>query len=374
MENIIGNIVFILIILFTHMFVYNTQNMTSKNYFYGVYVKNIELGNELKTKIDRTFKKRLNRMLLLVIILFLLINYLDIINFGLNIVIFVMIYTIFSFFYLKKSYDEVKHIKIEFEENQILEIDNKTSIKKTLEIDTELIKQKAKLKKKFRILFGVCICLSLLSFLYVLINYKGLPDVIITHWNGKGQPDGYSSKSIISVFSINIIDIAIVLLFAVMGVESIGSKTYIDMDNLEVNRKKAVKYLNGIGYSYLLLTLSIQSITTTIPVFMVKQLNIPIWLTLFSVIAPILVVIPLIYYYIMLDSLKPKKKSNYSIVYDDEKWLYGFIYYNKEDPSFMVEKRYGAGWSINMANKKGQLLTIILFIITFGSLALPFIM
>jgi len=40
----------------------------------------------------------------------------------------------------------------------------------------------------------------------------------------------------------------------------------------------------------------------------------------------------------MLGTIKPRDKSSYCSESDDDKWIYGFIYYNKEDPSLMVEK------------------------------------
>lgn len=371
-------VVFILIILFTHILVINTQKISNKQYFYGVYIKNIEIDKNNRKEIDKSFKKSLNISLLFVIVLFLLFDFTLKINLGINILVFTTVYCVFSFIYLKKAYDKVKDIKNNFilknnssDENEI-NTKNKTIPKKVF-IDTELVKAKSKLKRKFKILFGICIGLSIISLLYVILNYNNLPDIIITHWNGKGEPDGFSHKNIISVFSVNFIDLSLVILLAVIGVETVGSKTYIDINNLEQNRKKAIKYLNGIGYSFFLLTLSMQSITTTIPIFMVNQKNIPIWITLIVCILPIFLTVPLIYFYIMLGSLKPKDKSTYSVDTDDEKWLYGFIYYNKEDSSLMVEKRLGAGWSINMANPKGKFITFIIFIMTFGSLALAFI-
>ena len=48
-------------------------------------------------------------------------------------------------------------------------------------------------------------------------------------------------------------------------------------------------------------------------------------------------------------------------------------FYNKENPKLMVEKRLGIGWSINMAQPMGKLITIILVLITFGSLLICFI-
>ena len=36
---------------------------------------------------------------------------------------------------------------------------------------------------------------------------------------------------------------------------------------------------------------------------------------------------------------------------DDNYWKWGSIYYNPQDPSLMVEKRFGIGWTMNFGNK-----------------------
>lgn len=53
---------------------------------------------------------------------------------------------------------------------------------------------------------------------------------------------------------------------------------------------------------------------------------------------------------------------------DDDKWILGMYYYNKNDPAWMVEKRVGIGYTINFANKKATILLIlfILLIIVFS--------
>ncbi|MEG0308555.1 MAG: DUF5808 domain-containing protein [Clostridium sp.] len=50
---------------------------------------------------------------------------------------------------------------------------------------------------------------------------------------------------------------------------------------------------------------------------------------------------------------------------DDDKWILGGFYYNKNDPAWMVEKRTGIGWTINFASPKAWLATggLIIFII-----------
>lgn len=369
-------IVFILIILFTHLIALSTQSLSSRKYFFGVYINEIIIEEDLKIKINKDFKRKLNISLLLSIIIYLMIKSIFDLNIGANIIICTTIYLTLFFLILTIEYKKVKYIKDTYLANvQSCNNENKKQvpIRVIIKEDEILAKEKKKLIKKFKILFGICIGLSLASFLYVLLSYKNMPDTIITHWGAYGKPDGYSEKNIINVFFTSFIDIFMVLLFALIGIGSIGGNTYLDDKNLEVNRKKALKYLNGIGYSFLALTLSIQSITSTIPLFMVQEKNIPMWLTLGSCIVPIFIVVPVIYFYIMLSNIKPKGRNIYTVENDDEKWIYGFIYYNKEDPNLMVEKRLGMGWNINVAHTLGKVITIILVLITVGSLLICFI-
>ena len=43
---------------------------------------------------------------------------------------------------------------------------------------------------------------------------------------------------------------------------------------------------------------------------------------------------------------------------DDRHWKLGMIYYNPDDPSFFIEKRYGVGWTINF----GHTIAVAMFI------------
>ena len=369
-------IVFILIILFTHLIALSTQSLSSRKYFFGVYINEIIIEEDLKVKITKDFKRKLNVSLFLSIMVYLILKTIFDLNIGANIIISTTIYLTLFFFILTIEYKKVKYVKDTYLANlQLYNNDNKEQvpIRVIIKEDEILAKEKKRIIKKFKVLFGICIILSLVSFVYVLLSYKNMPDTIITHWGAYGKPNGYSKKNILNVFFTSFIDISMVLLFAVIGIGSVAGNTYIDNKNLEVNRKKAVKYLNGIGYSFLTLTLSIQSITSTIPIFMVQEKDMPMWLTIGSCIIPIFIVVPVIYFYLMLSSIKPKIRNMYTIENDDEKWIYGFIYYNKEDPKLMVEKRLGMGWSINMAHTLGKVITIILVLITVGSLLISFI-
>lgn len=48
---------------------------------------------------------------------------------------------------------------------------------------------------------------------------------------------------------------------------------------------------------------------------------------------------------------------------DDDKWVWGMFYYNKNDLALMVEKRVGIGYTINFANKKAIILLVLLIVL-----------
>lgn len=373
MKNIIGDTVFIIIILFIHLLVISTQLISSKDYFYGVYIRSIELDDNFKNKIGKGFKFSLNKGLLIVIMIYFIVKFLFMLNTGINILLISCIYLFIAYINLKKVYTKVKEYKNKYITEHNIEINKKYDKFNNVYKDKELTLIQNKVVKKFKVLFGVCVGLSILSFLYVAINYKSMPETIITHWGANGEPDVFSRKSIKDVFLMNFIDLSMVILLVYIFLCSLRSRIYIDNDKKDEKLIKAKKYLNGIGYSSLLLILSMQSMTTVIPIYIVKQENIPIAIVIIGCIVPIFITVALIYFYIMITSLNTKDKSVYKMESDDEKWIYGFIYYNKDDPQFLVQKRLGAGWSVNMANPKGKIFTALLFIITVVSLVLPFI-
>ncbi len=92
MKNIIGYIVFMIMILFIHLLIISTQLISSKDYFYGVYVKSIELDDNFKNEIDKGFKHSLNKELLIVIMIYFIFKFLFILNTVISILLITCVY------------------------------------------------------------------------------------------------------------------------------------------------------------------------------------------------------------------------------------------------------------------------------------------
>lgn len=358
-EEVVLLAIFAPIFVFTHFFIYNIQSISSKNYFYGVFVGSINLDEDYKKNINSSYKKNINILFLIVLLTFILSIILFNISIAFMFTFEIILYSVFSIYFLRKYYIKVITLKKDLLKNTD-EVVEKQKYK--ISIDTELINKKCKLKKKFTFFFSICLSFSVLSLLYLLCNYNNLPDTIPTHWNLYGEADAFSEKNIKNVFFFSFIDILYVLLLAIITIESIGSKSNIDIKYIENNREKYIIYLNRVGYSFLIMTLSMQLITTTNPIFIVKNTNIPMIFILQALFIPIITSIFLIYNYLKLDSLL--LRGNLGFSEDDEKWLYGFIYFNNEDPSAMVRNRFGSGWSVNLGSTRGKLIILITILIT----------
>ncbi len=360
-QNIIFILFFMPMYFIMHLLICYIQVISTRDYFYGIYIKNIKIDEQVKQQIHKAYKKRIHVLFLIIVMATIIsvrlsLNWILIFNIGM------FIYLAMSYRYLRMYYLVVKQIKLDYlnvhqKQEKVLD---ETNIK--VVEDTIFLAEKLKLKNKFKRLFLICVGLSLLSLLYQMMMYPTLPDEIITHWGITGEPDRFSPKSLTNVFMINMIDIPTVLVLAVATIEVLKSKIYLDESNIEVNRKKALAYLNGLGYSFLGLTLGLQLVTTTTPFFMINQLQMPISLIIAGIMLPLVCGVSLLYNWIRLSSVKSKDAEVNALSSNEDYWLYGFIYYNKQDPAFMVEKRFGAGWTMNMAHKKSIIFYALLLI------------
>src|SRR5690606_38624665 len=59
------------------------------------------------------------------------------------------------------------------------------------------------------------------------------------------------------------------------------------------------------------------------------------------------------------EDFEHKEDSNVTGYDDDAHWKGGLFYFNKNDPSIFVEKRFGVGWTLNFANPIGYIITLL---------------
>lgn len=230
--------------------------------------------------------------------------------------------------------------------------------------------------------FLIPMFISLTNFVLPLIKYDELPSKIAIHWNIQGIADNFIDKSIGSVIVHGLMLFAMVILLTLVNLSIAVSKNRIDSSSPISSSEKLYRFkrLNSIMiYSLTVL------ISTLITVLNLNSMNIiSINLSHFTplfIILLLVIILPPIIIDIKLGQGGHKLKLNadeksddtVSNVDDDAFWLLGSIYYNPNDPSLFVEKRFGVGWTLNFGNKLAIIISILFIIFILSIVLMPLI-
>lgn len=193
----------------------------------------------------------------------------------------------------------------------------------------------------------------------VTIFYDQIPDTLNVHYSLSGEVDRIEAKSFFTVFAPNVIQLVVVTLIIsiLLGFrKSSKASNSTIMHHIEernaISRQSSLQILNGAA---LMVTI----------VFFVVQLGLigaisPQYSAAFALGLALLFIIITI---IRTAQLSRKIKS---LARDDQAerfWKAGLFYFNPDDQSLLVEKRYGLGWTINFARPLGWVIMIILLMI-----------
>lgn len=274
--------------------------------------------------------------------------------------IFVLIGLCFAFFIM--AYNQIKFFA------HTLEGSSEETTK--IVVDTDFMKEKNKLRKYFRILYLIPLILIVISIVYVFINYSKLPELLPTHWNLLGEADHWQAKSPMNLGMQSMMQLILLGVLFYVSDQIFTTRGKLDTNNYETSKKVLIDYLKGMGYSLYSITLSILLIFILTTFSMVKGTSLGISFILLGLILPLLAVI-----YMFVIWFKYRKNSSshttYSPENEDSHWIWGSLYYNPNDPSLFVEKRYGIGWTINLGTLTGKIIMIITVLIIIGSIFLP---
>ncbi len=228
--------------------------------------------------------------------------------------------------------------------------------------------------------FLIPVGLILLDIVLGLRAYPTLPDQIPTHFNLLGEPDRWHEKSLWTLLAVpfNLIWITALMFFVyrIIG----ASKQELRADSPEISLKQQAAFrrnwsgfivfmnigIGGLMSFFFLQTLQLVHLgrgwIVGIPAgFTILLLAVTLILTFRTGQGGSRIRIP-----------EKSAKTFVTDRNDDKYWKWGLFYYNPDDPAMFVEKRFGVGWTINVANWKANAIFIglILFIVLI-SLVLP---
>ncbi|MFL0248955.1 DUF1648 domain-containing protein [Clostridium neuense] len=206
-----------------------------------------------------------------------------------------------------------------------------------------------------------------------IINYSKLPYRFPTHWGLDGKPNGYSTKSYINVLIFPLMQLLMTVIM-IFSYKSIGwSKKEINPRNPEESKIRSIKFRKiwGIYIIFINYIMQIIFLIEDLQTMQIIKLDTKIILPfiIIAIVVGVTVVSVTISIKVGQGGSKLKvdienKAQDVDIRDDDRFWKFGnTIYYNKEDPSVFVEKRFGVGWTVNAGSTLGKIFYIVMILI-----------
>lgn len=212
--------------------------------------------------------------------------------------------------------------------------------------------------------------MSVTAFLmiFTLLNYDRMPESIAIHWGPSGAADDWAEKNYFTAISFP----AVMLMMQCMMwgiVDSIKrSSIKLSVNHKEESLESQLKTRKFISWNVMLLSYGLTVL------FSVLQLS-----NIYPEMAEGGKLLPLFIAFLVLVlggqlvfmwklrewrlDYSDTVTSKVTDVDEDRYWIGGLIYMNREDPSVIVEKRFGVGWTMNFANPRGYMVIFLPFVI-----------
>jgi uncharacterized membrane protein len=193
------------------------------------------------------------------------------------------------------------------------------------------------------------------------LQWDSIPQTLVTHYGIDGVADGFSEKSLVSVFELNFIQLVILLVFIFANVSIRMSKQSLDPNNPEQSLVKQLRFRK-------IMSLFLWGLSFIVVLFMglVQGSILYEWSSKVMITAAIALPIVLITSIIILavylsrNNLIQQTDSSHQ---EDNYWKAGIFYYNPEDPALFVSKRIGIGWTVNFAHPISWIIILAILLI-----------
>ncbi|MGV3466775.1 MAG: DUF1648 domain-containing protein [Heyndrickxia sp.] len=197
---------------------------------------------------------------------------------------------------------------------------------------------------------------------YTAFQYPNLPEQIPMHWGPDGKPDSFSDKTPLSSAMMLVLLFVMQMMFLAIVESTKRSGIKINATNPTASKVRQLtlrKYSSWFMFimSFLITALfSYFQLTTIHPGFVRDT-----YMMLIPIIFLAVVLIGTIIFAVKVGNADkntefPSVTGVSDLEEDEEYWKGGLFYFNKNDPSIFVEKRFGVGWTINFAHPMGYLI------------------
>ncbi|EPD49428.1 hypothetical protein HMPREF1210_03327 [Paenisporosarcina sp. HGH0030] len=204
---------------------------------------------------------------------------------------------------------------------------------------------------------------------YGLTQYDLLPDQLPTHWGPNGEADAFTEKSWLSVSSLPFLTLVLqgMLLFFNGAMKQSGAK--IQVRNKKRSREQQLAFRKYTSWLLFVVTITVTLLMGYLQLTIIFPETMSTSVTLASTISFLVIILGSVLFYAIkvgqsgtrITVSHPDESLEGVIDQDDDRyWKFGMFYVNKNDPSIMVEKRFGIGWTINFGHKTSWISLLLL--------------
>ncbi|QYR21194.1 DUF1648 domain-containing protein [Paenibacillus sp. sptzw28] len=196
--------------------------------------------------------------------------------------------------------------------------------------------------------YAVHAALVIVSVISAIVEWDRIPDILTTHYGMDGLPDGYAAKTVGSVFILNLIQLFMIGVFVFSNITIRLAKQQLDPDRPEESMEKQRLFRWTTSVFLFGLSLLIIAFFGYIQASMLYGWSMDL-LKRFAMALPVLL-IGSVTGLLVYQKRRGINQTQGGLTAPDRYWrAWGTIYYNPEDPALFVDKRYGIGWTLNMA-------------------------
>lgn len=212
------------------------------------------------------------------------------------------------------------------------------------------------------------ILISIGLMVYTIMNYDLLPNEIPTHWGPSGAADAFTNKTLFSSIQMILFLLVMQLMFMGIHIATKNSGIKLSATNLQSSRNRQLSLRK---YSSWFLFFTLLAITMLMSYFQLTTIH-PAIASDYTMAALPMIFLVLVLIGTIIFGIKVGRSDKTTEVFEgneimdideDQYWKGGMFYFNKNDPSIFVEKRFGVGWTLNFANPLGYLIVIVPLII-----------
>jgi uncharacterized membrane protein len=200
------------------------------------------------------------------------------------------------------------------------------------------------------------ILLTLSTVVAAVVEYPRMPSRLPTHFGASGRPDRYAAKSVASAFGPVLAQVASTLLLLGLAAAALHVRAQLDVEDPGAAERHR-RFVTAAARALLVLAAgtSVTFLVSSLSAWQVIKLSGPA--TAAFGVLPLLIGVAVLLVAVVRTRtgggvrLAGTATGGAGAVNrdDDRNYRWGLFYFNRDDPSLLVPKRFGIGWTLNLA-------------------------